>query len=1215
MSTATASTGWSATAIRHLTGTPACPVCGEVAVVERRCAACGADYTAIGDELWRASRVAASALEARQAVLDRVPRAAFAPSTSAPVTEPAEAAPASRPAMAAAAPPRSSATVQSVLAVAGAGLLAVAAIVFTFFNPDLTDRVVRSVVVAAVTVVFLLGARMLARRGLGFSAEAVGALGLVFLALDVSSLADLATPSVDPWFIAAVGALVGGAAMLALGARERLRVWVWTSLTALALVPLMFGLAAGVGVGALAGGLGTAGAALALRALQRRLEVRVGAQLRAESATLTAIQFAGVGVALLSVWAPTAPAAFWPTLVGTLVAVAALAVASAQHPLGSVWSFVAGAAAVGAGALVPLAGTGGDDGPWVHTALPIASVLALIVVAALAPWPGPVSRGALRGGALMIVGLTAIAPTLLAAAFGAATLFDLAEGDDLLDPGAIGFVAMGLAGLAAGLGVFGHLMARQRSALQIAMNLGEWYAVVAVLVVLTSPALALWARIALALVIAVAASLALVSVPRLRSASATTRLPLIVGAHVAALLAGVLSWRDDSLTVIAGAALIASLVALARTVPAGARFMHVGLGYAYGLVILGLGLEHLGVAWLPLLCLLTSAAGAGAVVATFVPAVRPRAWWAVLAVTSVPFVLGVVQVVFERSGWTALSTAVIFALALTLVITRRPGLGTPLRSAAASILVPSLAVVMVCLGAQFLEVSGSPVVLPVVAAIIAITLPLLPAIRSALAARVGNTDAAAATLAVEASTLLTAALTVALALGRESAGLGTALLVLVILGCGGAASALWAARRYGWWLAGAAFTGALWCAWGLADVAVVEPYLLPPALATAAVGIVVAARGGRGLPLFAVALAVAVLPIGALLAVVGSAPAQTAWRGYGLVAAAWALLAVGRTIGGGDAPRARRLRPLRAPTFAAAIAAGAAGAVQGARWGLGLDPLPVALTPVVVCLAIALAGAIPAALAARRLHDEAPEGSARSTTRWLYAPAAAIVLAGVWPAIERDWFTIWTMWTLMLATLAGMLAIALRGRARATSLPPVWFMFALAFVTAVVAWSPRDLRVEWFSLPLGAFLLAAGGGALRSGSPSSARTSLTHWPRGANGSWMLLAPGIITMLSASIAATYTDPLTWRAILVIVLALVAILVGAGARLAAPFLIGIVVLPVENVLAFLVQIGRGIESMPWWITLSVVGAVLLIIAVTYERRSGEGAGITARLRDLG
>ncbi|HZU92194.1 MAG TPA: hypothetical protein VFF85_01130, partial [Microbacterium sp.] len=116
------------------------------------------------------------------------------------------------------------------------------------------------------------------------------------------------------------------------------------------------------------------------------------------------------------------------------------------------------------------------------------------------------------------------------------------------------------------------------------------------------------------------------------------------------------------------------------------------------------------------------------------------------------------------------------------------------------------------------------------------------------------------------------------------------------------------------------------------------------------------------------------------------------------------------------------------------------------------------------------------------------------------------------------------------------------------------------------------------------------------------------------GSWALLAPGIVTMMSASIVSTFTDPLTWRAILVMVLALAAILVGSRGRLAAPFLIGLVVLPIENVFVFSVQIGRGIESMPWWITLAVMGAVLLIIAVTAERRTGESGSVAARIRDL-
>ena len=89
---------------------------------------------------------------------------------------------------------------------------------------------------------------------------------------------------------------------------------------------------------------------------------------------------------------------------------------------------------------------------------------------------------------------------------------------------------------------------------------------------------------------------------------------------------------------------------------------------------------------------------------------------------------------------------------------------------------------------------------------------------------------------------------------------------------------------------------------------------------------------------------------------------------------------------------------------------------------------------------------------------------------------------------------------------------------------------------------------------------------------------------------------------------------WRAIGVIAAALLSILVGAQLKLAAPFILGIIVLPVENIVVFAVQIGRGIESVPWWITLAVVGAVLLIIAVTYERRTGADNSVAARMRDL-
>src|SRR5690606_13069915 len=142
---------------------------------------------------------AAHALRARQAVLARIPRIP----ARAPL--PQRTAPATPPAPLPLGPSGPSATVQSVLAVAGAGLVALAAIVFTFLNPDLTDTALRSVIVGVVTVAFLVGAVLLSRRALRFSAESVGALVMVFLGLDVQALSDLAPPGVSPWVFAPIG--------------------------------------------------------------------------------------------------------------------------------------------------------------------------------------------------------------------------------------------------------------------------------------------------------------------------------------------------------------------------------------------------------------------------------------------------------------------------------------------------------------------------------------------------------------------------------------------------------------------------------------------------------------------------------------------------------------------------------------------------------------------------------------------------------------------------------------------------------------------------------------------------------------------------------------------------------------------------------------------------------------------------------------------------
>ncbi|TFD57663.1 hypothetical protein E3T39_12795 [Cryobacterium suzukii] len=1244
----------------HLLDRRSCPVCGVAALPDEHCRNCGAALVGIlAAQLWEASEAAAEALVARQEALVRVSRpstrteveagAGPVPPKSASTVAPRPKRMRGRPDISASAATtaaaRSSATVQSVLAVAGAGLFAVSAVVFTFFNPDLTDHTLRSVIVGLITILFLSGAWLLARHQLQLSAEAVGCLGMVFIALDVFAVSQLSQPGAGPWVLAATGTIVSCGVMVFASTRARIRGWLWISLAGLTVAPAMLGYAGGTTLSATLGHLGVAFVALGLIGTTPALAHRFDGRLRPERMTLATIQIVAAGIVLAQIGFIefTTTTQYWLTITAVLAAVAALALLATRQIARTFWSATTGATAMAAAVSFPFALDlwANGAGVWYLTVAPAAGAAALLVFQALAPRARALGRRAFLGGAFALAGVSVLSPVFLAVLIGAVTVLTSASGSDsgasdVLPPHGVLAVVLGLGAMSGGVGAF-SVLARRPSATRTDAaspklaawtgSIAIWLAALAGLALACLPVLPLGSRIAIALSLAVTTSLVLVAVPRIRGASLRMRLPLVLGTHFAVLLATVCSLADGTVTVWAGIAIIATIAVIAKTVPTKTRFLHVGAGYAYALFIFALALNQVGVGTIALLCLTTSLGSIGAIAATFLRRVAPPAWYAILVVTSVPFMIGVVQVLFERSGWTALSTTLIFLLALTLLNTRRAGLGIVLRFIAASLLVPSLAVVVICLGAQVLLGSASPVTLPVIAALVAIVLPSTGLIGRVLGRRgIGTRDATAARIAIEASTLLTAAIAVVLALVRVAAGLPTTFIVLVVLGLGAAATAFWGRRRYGWWVAAASFTGALWCLWALAGISVLEPYLLPPSLAAVIIGMILAARGFRTVSLYATGLVVAVAPVLVVLAVSGTAAAALSpWRGYSLVAAGWLLLGLGVLLGRGSTARGELLRVLQIPTLGVAIAAGVAGAIQGVRFGLGTDAITTGGVPLVlICFGIGLAGALPAALGARAIRSIVSEDSSLARTRWLYAPSAVYVAVATWTAIERDWFTIWAMWALMLGYLVVMIVIAWRLRTHPTSLPPAWFIFALAFVTSIVAWSPRDLRVEWFSLPLGIFLIGAGavilggtrGHAARVHSDSGRRRdgTVNSWPAGWIGSWPVLAPGIVTLLLASVLATFTDPQTWRAILVIIIALVCILIGSSLKLAAPFLVGIVVLPLENVLVFLVQIGRGIESMPWWITLAVVGAVLLIIAVTYERRAGEDNSITDRLRDL-
>lgn len=1117
---------WNAWLASSIADPALCPLCMRPAIVATRCTNCGAELGGdAGARIWQASLEAAQALRSRERLLRAAPLAPAEVPLAAAARRGATRPFSPSPSPSCTTTARSNASLQSMFAIAGAGLVAVAAIVFTFFNDELAAPPIRNLVVAAMTLLFIGGTCWLARRGSTSSAETVGGLSAVFAGIDVWAIAQMARGAGEAWVLAAVATLLCAAMALLLGRRIGLRSWALVGALGFSLVPAMLGYAAGDPLLAALGHLGTVLVVASQFAWLPRLARKP------ERALLSAVQLLAA-ISSIPLLAEGMLSGREPLVGALLLGFAAVGVFAARHSARGFWSVVAGAS--GAAVLPALAFGARHLDSWQITLVTAGAAAGTVAVVALAPRLRSTSLPLLAYAAVTVPAVFSIPTSVF---LSAALLVPGRSDDDLFGSGSSywSFVAnAGILGVGAALAA---LRTRQSAAAHPSTRLlGACCTVVAVLFAL----LAILSSVRRLLGLADLANIALDSV-------------------VASLLL-----------------LIAAAMTLARRVPV-------------------------------------------------------LVWRTVVAAAAVPFVSGVITVVEERSGWTALTAACMCVLASTLLRARRPGLGVSLRSAAAAMIVPSLAVLCVCLGAELLSVSASPVVLPVIATLVAVAL----ASSERLFAR-AEAPARLPRLAFEASTLLTAAITVLLALAREAAGLGTACIVLLLLAAGTAMFARFGARRYGWWLAGASLTGALWCLLGLAGVGVLEAYLLPVGLGVSLLAVCLSLRGSQNVALYSAGLGVAIVPP---LAMLGWGGEGTAARGIGLLGASWALSAVAALLRRGAAGRpaepAQRERSsgserggtgrgrgalvaLATPTFLAAMVSGLAGAVLAARLGAG----GVAFW---ACLAVSAAGAGVMLVAEVGLRRAVPR---LAGSRWLGAPVAVSLAAGCWWAIDRDWTDIWSMWALMVAYLVAMAVVSHRQLAGRGPLIPAALLFAIALVTAIVAWSPRELRVDVFSLPLGMMLTLTGALALATrgregdaeGLPGAGTRgprgprALARWPLGQRGSWPLLGPGITVTVLASILATFTDPQTWRAILVMVIALIAMLVGARLRLAAPFVLGLIVLPIENVFVFAVQIGRGIDSMPWWITLATIGAVLLSIAVISEQRAGAQQGIVARLRDL-
>lgn len=720
------------------------------------------------------------------------------------------------------------------------------------------------------------------------------------------------------------------------------------------------------------------------------------------------------------------------------------------------------------------------------------------------------------------------------------------------------------------------------------------------------------------------------------------RAAALAGTCAALVLLVLGSWQARS-AVLAAAVVVVPLVPAARAaLPRPAHPVLVGGAYAYALVVGGVWLGWLGLDWVAAVCTVSAAASLTAAAVTAGPRVTRGEWFAVLGVTAVPFGLGVLTVIAERTWWSAGAAAAMLLLELMLLLTHRTGLAPAVRVIAAGLVLPTTAVATVSAGAMLLPVSGSPVLLPVIAAAVAVVAGGAPRVAAFLASRVPDGAGVSRQVrgVLELSAVVTGAITIGLAYGRPSAGPDIAVAVLLLLAAGSGVVAREPDRAGIWWLTGGLTTAAIWTALADGGVRLVEAYTLPPALGAILVGTLLARRaapaaggdpdGSAGAPssglrshgwrLAAAGTVLALVPSVLTLAL-ASEPGDPR---------AWALLVAGLV--GTLTVVALRRWPLVSADWAAHARALLAGATLLAGAGLAVESLQVAEhvdgsagARFVVGLGWACAAGALSFVAVSGARPGTPSARlGRAIDLTGATPALLFLVVGAVANVEPDWTAIITLWVLEAALLVLLVLVARRLLRGLTTGIPSWAVWFGALAAAIAAWSPRELRVEVFSVPLGIGLVVAGCFALgeweartKVGGPDSARPpqrTLVGWPVGWTGSWALLGPGILALLGPSVLATFTDPQTWRAVLVVGVALAAVLVGSRRGLASPFLLGVWVLPIEVLVVFLTQLGTEISAVPWMLTLAAAGGVLLIIATLDERRTAGYGGAAAYLRDL-
>jgi hypothetical protein len=1187
-------------------------------------------------------------LPPRPAVLPAGPAGSWgrpsAPGSAAPGFARAGAAPV-RPQPGAAVPERPFDVVR-LFVLAGAGLVAAAALVFAFFVLD-EAPVARVAVLLLVTALAVAGTLTLRRLGVGSSAGAVGGLVTVLAVVDawvVASLADVPAR----WLVLAPLLLAVGVGLTAAGLVARVRSWT-VAVLVLPLVPLCV---AGAVAGPWAWHLGLLAAALVtlVRVWYRRVvRERFGTAAGVVDASLALAALGFVLLALLAGLLVPSPAAGWETGGTALAVLLAAGVARAQAPAGAGGAWVAGSAAL-AVAAAAFAVASALPAPTGTVPLAGAAVWALLVLVPARPGrdraTDPQHRAQVAGGWVAVLTLTA---TGVLAGVGAtlALLGGAGSGAlDRLDPDAFaGDVVGGGAGPVLALGVLvATLAAIGRVPLPpvavppvpappvppVAPAPGAWRepavhlvgrALLPVAAVLTlwvgGALLRRWSVPLLLAELTLAVGFVEVArrlparaggAPRPPLARGPWRGTLVVAAFAQIAFLAVLTWVSWPTTAL-GAVAVALLLLRSRALAVvELRGLLVAGSALYAGAVLAV-LLRLWAGWdvFGVVGAVTVVLTLVAVALTVLPQVGDDTWLGVLGVAAVPAVLGVAAVAVDRTWWGAAGAAALLLLEVVLLDTRSRPVPSWLRVPAAALVLPTLSVVVICAGALLLPGSGSPVLLPVVAVLAAAAAVAAPAVADRVRSRVPGLAGGPVRAAVEVAAAATAGVTLLLGVARTPTGADTVLVLCAVLGAGASAVAQRADRRAVWWVAAVLWTGVVWSAlvwWG---VGLVEAYTAPPALAAVVTGALLSRRRDAWRPLIASGTALLVVPP-LLLAVTGRDVGARSAALLGFAALAVVLGALDRRPADAGSPARRSLTALARPLVLGGAAAALAGAVRAGHLA--------ASTPAGSGVAnarlfgAALGWSLAGAVLLAALGLLATRGSA-ALRRWALAPALVVGTVGALSAVRPSWALVWIGLLVELALLA-LSVLAVRSEARrergvlGTTVPPGWVLWLAALAWAIAAWSPRELRVEVFALPLGVALTALGWVALQAAlaQPGGPAPWSGAWPVGRRSSVATLTPGIAATLGPSMLAIWTDPLTWRAILVVVLALGFMLLGARQMLRAPLVVGAAALPVAVVSVFAAQIGRTISAGPWLLTLLAAGGLLLVLGIFAERRRAAG-----------